>query len=94
MAVKIRLRRVGSTNRPMYRIVVVDERCKRDGKYLEEIGYYNPLINPPVVMINDEIALKWLKNGAITTKRVYTIFKKKGILDKFRELKRKPNGGN
>lgn len=94
MAVKIRLRRIGTTNKPMYRIVVVDERSKRDGKYLEEVGFYNPLINPPVVQINDEVALKWLKNGACTTKRVYTLFKKQGILDRLSQLKRKSEGGN
>jgi len=93
LAVKIRLRRIGSTNRPMYRIVVIDERSKRDGKYLEEIGYYNPLVNPPIVKIDDEVALKWLKNGACITKRVYTIFRKQGILDRFSQLKIKPNGG-
>ena len=60
MAVKIRLTRMGAKKRPSYRIVATDSRSPRDGKYLEQIGFYNPLTNPAEVKINEEVALKWL----------------------------------
>ena len=64
MAVKIRLKRMGSNKKPFYRIVVADSRSPRDGKFIEEIGYYNPVSQPKQVKINDEKAVKWLSNGA------------------------------
>ena len=65
MAVKIRLKRMGSNKKPFYRIVVADSRSPRDGKFIEEIGYYNPVSQPKQVKINDEKAVKWLSNGKI-----------------------------
>ena len=67
MAVKIRLKRMGSNKKPFYRIVVADSRSPRDGKFIEEIGYYNPVSQPKQVKINDEKAVKWLSNGAQPT---------------------------
>ena len=67
MAVKIRLTRMGSKKRPSYRIVATDSRSPRDGKYLELIGFYNPIAEPAEIKINEEVALKWLRNGAILT---------------------------
>lgn len=64
MAVKIRLRRMGAKKAPFYRIVVADSRYPRDGRFIEEIGYYNPLQDPPVVKIDAEKAAKWIANGA------------------------------
>ena len=74
MAVKIRLRRVGAKKAPFYRVVVADSRFPRDGRFIEEIGYYNPLQDPPVVKIDAEKAAKWIANGAQPTDTVKAIF--------------------
>ena len=80
MAVKIRLRRMGAKKAPFYRIVVADSRYPRDGRFIEEIGYYNPLHDPPVVKIDAEKAAKWIANGAQPTDTVKAIFKKNDII--------------
>jgi len=85
MAVKIRLTRMGAKKRPTYRIVATDSRSPRDGKYLELIGFYNPLTNPAEVKINEEVALKWINNGAVLTDTVRDIFSKAGIMKKLHE---------
>ena len=79
MAVKIRLKRMGSNKKPFYRIVVADSRSPRDGKFIEEIGYYNPVSQPKQVKINDEKAVKWLSNGAQPTDIVKKLFNQAGI---------------
>ena len=79
MAVKIRLRRMGQKKAPFYRIVVADSRSPRDGKFIEEIGYYDPMKEPKVIKINEELAKKWLSNGAQPTEVVGKIFKAAGI---------------
>ena len=80
MAVKIRLPRMGAKKAPFYRIVVADSRYPRDGRFIEEIGYYNPLQDPPVVKIDAEKAAKWIANGAQPTDTVKAIFKKNDII--------------
>lgn len=80
MAVKIRLRRMGAKKAPFYRIVAVDSRKARDGEYIEQIGYYNPVAQPKVVVIDSEVAKKWLANGAQPTETVRDLFKANGIL--------------
>ena len=80
MAVKIRLRRMGAKKAPFYRIVVADSRYPRDVRFIEEIGYYNPLQDPPVVKIDAEKAAKWIANGAQPTDTVKAIFKKNDII--------------
>ncbi len=80
MAVKIRLKRLGSKKNPFYRVVVADERSPRDGRFIEEIGYYNPLTNPVDIKIDAEKAEKWLKNGAQPTETVRSILKKSDII--------------
>lgn len=87
MAVKLRLKRMGSKKRPFYRIVAANSRSPRDGRFIEEIGYYNPITEPSEININEEIALKWLKNGAEPTDTVRDVFRKNGIMKKFHELK-------
>jgi len=82
MAVKIRLRRMGSKKAPFYRIVVADSRSPRDGRFIEEIGYYNPLTEPSTIKIDDEKALNWLNNGAKATETVDRLFKANGLFDK------------
>ena len=80
MAVKIRLKRIGAKKAPFYRVVVADERAPRDGKFIEEIGYYNPLTDPVDIKIDAEKATKWLGNGAQPTETVRTLLKKTEII--------------
>ena len=80
MAVKIRLRRMGAKKAPFYRIVVADERYPRDGRFIEEIGYYDPTKEPAVVKIDAEKAQKWIANGAQPTDTVKALFKKNEVL--------------
>ena len=79
MAVKIRLRRMGQKKAPFYRIIVADSRSPRDGKFIEEIGYYDPTKEPSVIKVDEEAAKKWLNNGAQPTEQVAKIFKVAGI---------------
>ena len=89
MAVKIRLRRMGAKKAPFYRVVVADSRSPRDGRFIEIVGTYNPNTKPATVKINEEVALKWLNNGAQPTDTVRTLLKSEGIMNKFHELKNK-----
>ncbi|MCR4944260.1 MAG: 30S ribosomal protein S16 [Clostridium sp.] len=79
MAVKIRLRRMGAKKAPFYRIVVADSRSPRDGRFVEEIGYYNPVVKPVEVKINEEKATEWLKKGAQPTDVVKRLFDQAGL---------------
>ncbi|QUH26259.1 30S ribosomal protein S16 [Serpentinicella alkaliphila] len=81
MAVKIRLKRMGQKKKPFYRIVVADARSPRDGRFIEEIGFYNPVSQPKEVRIDSEKATKWLSNGAQPTDTVKDLFKKNGIIE-------------
>lgn len=87
MAVKIRLKRMGSNKKPFYRIVVADSRAPRDGKFIEEIGFYNPISQPKQVKINDEKAVKWLGCGAQPTDTVKTLLVNSGVMEKFEASK-------
>ena len=87
MAVKIRLKRMGAKKAPFYRVVVADARSPRDGKFIESIGYYDPVTTPANVKIDEEKALKWLDNGAQPTDTVKNLFSKQGIMKKFAEAK-------
>ena len=80
MAVKIRLKRICAKKTPHYRVVVADSRYPRDGRFIEEIGIYNPLMDPAEVRINVEAAQKWLKNGAQPTDTVRALLKKTGAI--------------
>ncbi len=79
MAVKIRLRRMGAKKAPFYRIVVADSRYPRDGRCIDEIGYYNPLTDPIDLKVDTEKVQKWIKNGAQPTDTVKSLLKKAGI---------------
>ncbi|HOQ09146.1 MAG TPA: 30S ribosomal protein S16 [Syntrophomonadaceae bacterium] len=83
MATKIRLRRMGAKKRPFYRIVVADARSPRDGRFIEEIGYYDPATTPATIKIDEEKALKWLANGAKPSDTVKSLLQKQGVLAKF-----------
>jgi small subunit ribosomal protein S16 len=89
MAVKIRLARTGRHSDPSYRIVAADSRYARDGRYVEQIGYYNPQKPPVEAVIDESIALKWLNLGAQVSDTVRTLFKHKGIIAKFVSSKQK-----
>src|SRR4030043_1220818 len=78
--VKIRLRRIGTRNKPIYRMVVADERSPRDGKFIEIIGHYNPLTEPETFDVEEEKALKWLKYGAQPTETALRLLTKAGVL--------------
>lgn len=80
MAVKIRLRRMGAKKAPFYRVVVADSRFPRDGRFIEEIGYYDPTKEPAVVNLDGEKAKKWIANGAQPTDTVKALLKKNGVL--------------
>ena len=79
--VKIRLKRMGMKKMPFYRVVVADERAPRDGRFIEEIGYYNPMTEPATVKIDADKAKQWIKNGAQPTDTVRTLLKKSGIIE-------------
>lgn len=78
--VKIRLRRMGAKRAPFYRVVVADSKYPRDGRFIEEIGTYNPMTDPAEIKIDAEKAAKWLSNGAQPTDTVKDLFKKNGII--------------
>lgn len=85
--VKIRLRRMGRKKRPSYRVVVADARSPREGTFIETIGHYDPLTDPPTIVINEEKALKWLHRGAQPTETVARLLNKLGIMEKFKEAR-------
>jgi len=89
MAVKLRLKRMGSKKRPYYRVVAADSRSPRDGRFIETIGTYNPISEPAEIKIDEELAMKWLNNGAIPTDTVRSLFKQQGIIEKFHNEKMK-----
>ena len=78
---KIRLKRMGAKKKPFYRIVVADSRCPRDGKFIEEIGYYNPLVEEKTVKVDSEKVQQWIKNGAKPTDTVDRLFKNNGVYE-------------
>ena len=88
MAVKLRLKRMGSKKKPVYRIVANDSHTKGDGEYIELVGTYNPLTEPKTVKVNEEIALKWLSNGAQPSDTVRNLLSDAGVMKKFHESKK------
>ncbi|MDB4868446.1 MAG: ribosomal protein [Cohnella sp.] len=87
MATRIRLKRMGAHKAPFYRVVVSDSRSPRDGRFIEEIGVYNPVAQPTQVQIDEEKALKWLQNGAQASDTVRNLLSKAGVMKKFHESK-------
>ncbi len=88
MAVKLRLKRMGSKQRPFYRIVAADSRFPRDGRFIETVGTYNPIANPAEIKIDKDLAIKWLNNGAEPTDTVKALLKNEGILKEFTASKK------
>ncbi|MGY3724432.1 SSU ribosomal protein S16P [Granulicatella balaenopterae] len=87
MAVKIRLKRMGSKKKPFYRIVVADSRSPRDGRIIEKVGTYNPVVVPAEVKIDEDLALQWLSKGAQPSDTVRNLLSQEGIMKKFHESK-------
>ncbi len=87
MTVKIRLKRTGKKKTPSYRVVVADSRSPRDGRIIENIGWYNPLVEPSAIHIDAEKALGWLKNGAQPTESVASLLQRAGIMQQFTQTK-------
>ena len=87
MAVKIRLKRMGSKKHPVYRIVVADSRSPRDGRFIETVGTYNPLVQPSEVKLDEELVLSWLNNGAQPSDTVKNLLSSEGVMKTFHEEK-------
>ena len=87
MTVKIRLKRVGMKKAPSYRVVVADSRFPRDGRIIENLGWYNPLVEPSIIKIDEEKTLGWLKNGAQPSDSVAQLLKRTGLLARFEQTK-------
>ncbi len=89
--VKLRLRRMGAKDKPFYRIVAVDSRLKRDGKYIESVGYYDPKTDPLTLKIDSDKAIKWLEVGAQPTDTVRSLLKRAGVLEKLHNMRKAKN---
>lgn len=87
MAVKIRLKKMGSKKRPFYRLVAADVRSPRDGRFIETLGYYNPLVDPPEIKLDDDKIYRWLNEGAEPTVNVKNLLKRIGLLERWQLLK-------
>ena|SRR2546421_10508260 len=87
MAVKIRLKRMGKKKAPSYRVVVADARSPRDGRIIEKLGWYNPLVEPSVIKVDEEKVLRWLGNGAQPTESVEMLLKRIGVMERFEQMK-------
>lgn len=87
MSVKIRMRRMGSKRKPFYRIVVADSRMPRDGRFIEEVGYYNPLTNPNEVKLEEDKIFEWLEKGAQPSDTVRSLLSKAGLMTRYHDAK-------
>lgn len=87
MSVKIRLKRMGSKRKPFYRVVVADSRAPRDGRFIEQVGYYNPLTNPVQLKLEDDVIFDWLQKGAQPSDTVKTLLSSKGIMQRYHEAR-------
>ena len=87
MAVKIRMKKMGSKKKPFFRIVAADSRSPRDGRFIETLGYYNPISNPPEIKLDDDKIYKWLDSGATPTENTRQILRKVGVLERWELLK-------
>ena len=88
LAVRIRMKKMGSKKRPFYRFVVADSRSPRDGRFIETLGYYNPMTDPPEIKLDDDKVYKWLNDGAIPSENARELLRKAGLLERWSLLKR------
>ena len=93
MAVKLRLKRMGAKKRPFYRIVAADSRSPRDGRFIEIVGTYNPITTPAEINVKEELAMKWLNDGAQPTSTVKSLLSQAGIMEKFHNEKMSKKSG-
>lgn len=93
MAVAIRLKRTGRKSKPFYRVIVADERSPRQGKFADDLGYYDPMQEPAQIQIDEEKALMWLKDGAKPTETARSLLSKAGILQKFHDQRQSHKEG-
>lgn len=84
MAVRIRLKRMGAKKRPFYRLVVADSRAARDGRFIDQLGHYNPITEPAQISVDEEKALEWLRKGAQPSDTARDLLRKAGVWDKFK----------
>ena len=82
--VRIRLKRVGAKGKPMYRVVIADQKAARNGKFIEEVGTYNPLTKPSTINLNEEKIIKWINNGAQPSEAVHYLFRQSGLIGKLK----------
>lgn len=87
MSVKIRMKRMGSKKRPFYRIVVADSRSPRNGRFIQQVGYYNPLTEPVDLKLEEEVIMDWLQKGAQPSDTVRNLLSKQGIMQKYHEAR-------
>ena len=92
MAVRIRLRRMGAKKKPFYRFVAADSRSPRDGRFIEVLGYYNPVVKPAKVVVHQDKVFKWLKNGAQMSETVASLFRQISIMEKWDKIKAGESG--
>lgn len=88
MSVKLRMKRMGTKKRPFYRVVAIDTRMARDGRFIDIIGHYNPMVNPPQIKMDDDKVYYWLKNGAVPSEKVRELFRKLGLMEKWSLVKK------
>ena len=88
MAIRIRLKRMGAKKAPFYRVVAAESSSPRDGKFVAELGYYNPIKDPPVIQVDEERVFEWLRRGAKPTDTVRSLLRKQGLLKKWDALKK------
>ncbi|HEY8416440.1 MAG TPA: 30S ribosomal protein S16 [Limnochordales bacterium] len=92
MAVRIRLKRMGAKKRPFYRLVVADSRAARDGRFIDQLGHYNPITEPAQIVVDVERALEWLRKGAQPSDTARALLKKAGVWEKFKPAQPEPAG--
>jgi small subunit ribosomal protein S16 len=87
LSVKLRMRRMGTKKRPFWRIVAIDSRNSRDGRFIEILGYYNPMVEPPQIKMDDDRVYHWLNEGALPSENVRTLLKKLGLMERWRLMR-------
>lgn len=88
MSVKLRMKRMGTKKRPFYRVVAIDTRMARDGRFIDILGHYNPMVDPPQIKMDDDKVYYWLKNGAVPSEKVRELFRKLGLMEKWSLVKK------
>ncbi len=88
MSVKLRMKRMGTKKRPFYRVVAIDSRMARDGRFIDIVGFYNPMVNPPEIKMDDDKVYNWLRNGALPSEKVRELFRRIGLMEKWSLVKK------